>query len=268
MNTGRRRCVARSERAKYKEGGELLARRSFSSIHLRTDRIHPSSLQANGGGGWIRRGRKRGGYFQPIFDRNKPERGMISIRIPFAFYLFSPISVNFDKYIDPKVSTCLRNVTRFKALLSAFTSFEYSKERLGGTLPFYEEREYKYRSDLDQRTRCISRGSYREHIKAKRATINNLPRPLYTLSAAIKRIDPPGSGLALGEGGGAMVVDQSLFPPRSRQRKGRNPRGWRTINKNRYFGSKWKNRKNFCQTSSVRRFASTKSNERGIKGEE
>lgn len=135
MNTGRRRCVARSERAKYKEGGELLARRSFSSIHLRTDRIHPSSLQANGGGGWIRRGRKRGGYFQPIFDRNKPERGMISIRIPFAFYLFSPISVNFDKYIDPKVSTCLRNVTRFKAFY--FRRLRLSNTRKRGLVERY-----------------------------------------------------------------------------------------------------------------------------------
>lgn len=152
-------------------------------------------MQANGG---IRRGREkeRGlGIFSP-FSQGSEQTGKGDIDTN-SFYLlppalFSLISVNFDKYIDPKLSTSAFETLVSKRYFRRLLIRIPEREAWNPFFFFYGERAHKYRSDLDQRrTRCISRGSYRERIKAKRATINNLPRPLYTLSAAIKRIDPP-----------------------------------------------------------------------------
>lgn len=121
------RCVARSERAKYKEGVELLARLALFE--------HPPGpvFIVFAGQRRIRRGEKEReresifSHFSRLHrDPNKPYR--YEFLLPFT----SPsspsflISVNFDKYIDPKVSTASETFVSKGAFFSS--DFEFDLE--------------------------------------------------------------------------------------------------------------------------------------------
>lgn len=166
------RCVARSERAKYKEGVELLARLALFE-HPPGPVIHrlcrPTTNKTRG---------ERESIFSHFSrlhrDPNKPYR--YEFLLPFTS-LSSPsflISVNFDKYIDPKVSTASETFVSKGAFFSS--DFEFDLET---GFPFLQSSYciyiYKY---IVRRisTRCISSESGSIRIKAKGATINNLPR--------------------------------------------------------------------------------------------
>lgn len=125
-----RRCVARSERAKYKEGVELLARLALFE--------HPPGPVFIVFAGQRRiRKRERGRYFQPFFATSQGSEQTVSIRFlsPFASLLPPPflISVNFDKYIDPKVSTALETFVSKGTFFSSDLEFDLET----GLSPFY-----------------------------------------------------------------------------------------------------------------------------------
>lgn len=125
------RCVARSERAKYKEGVELLARLALFE--------HPPGpvFIVFAGQRRIRRGekeRERGGYFQRHFSRlhrdpNKPYRYEFLLPLPSPSSSSFLISVNFDKYIDPKVSTALETFVSKGTFFSSDFQFDLETAR-------------------------------------------------------------------------------------------------------------------------------------------
>lgn len=161
-----RRCVARSERAKYKEGVELLARLALFE--------HPPGPVFIVFAGQRRiRKRERGRYFQPFFATSQGSEQTVSIRIPFTLRFPPPsflISVNFDKYIDPKVSTALETFVSKGTFFSSDLEFDLET----GLSSFY-------RPDIN---------IYIYIVRRMWISINNPPRSSRALSAAIKRIDP------------------------------------------------------------------------------
>lgn len=126
-----RRCVARSERAKYKEGVELLARLALFE--------HPPGpvFIVFAGQRRIRKREREGGIFSHFSrlhrDPNKPYR--YEFLSPFASLLPPSflISVNFDKYIDPKVSTALETFVSKGTFFSSDLEFDLET----GLSPFY-----------------------------------------------------------------------------------------------------------------------------------